>query len=96
MIVLVVLDKVVGWVHQNNQTFKPTLKEAATAHYKFVVLRCSLRRLASVFLDKFVAKEPDAWQYRDLLKREVNLDDLTFAQFVKSLALPPMKGANIH
>tara|TARA_R110002020_G_scaffold387781_1_gene598525 strand:- start:614 stop:814 length:201 start_codon:yes stop_codon:yes gene_type:complete len=49
MIVLVVLDKVVGWVHQNNQTFKPTLKEAATAHYKFVVLRCSLRRLASVF-----------------------------------------------
>jgi hypothetical protein len=47
-------------------------------------------------LDKFVAKEPDAWQYRDLLKREVNLDDLTFEQFVKSLVVPPMKGANIH
>lgn len=85
-----------NWIHQNNQTFKPTLKEAATAHYKFVVLRCPFRRLASVFLDKFVAKEPDAWQYRDLLKREVNLDDLTFEQFVKSLAVPPMKVANIH
>lgn len=85
-----------NWIHQNNQTFKPTLKEAATAQYKFVVLRCPFRRLASVFLDKFVAKEPDAWQYRDLLKREVNLDDLTFEQFVKSLAVPPMKGANIH
>tara|TARA_B100001063_G_C16745748_1_gene547381 strand:+ start:515 stop:1240 length:726 start_codon:yes stop_codon:yes gene_type:complete len=85
-----------NWIHANNQTFKPTLKEAATAQYKFVVLRCPFRRLASVFLDKFVAKEPDAWQYRDLLKREVNLDDLTFAQFVKSLAVPPMKGANIH
>lgn len=85
-----------NWIHQNNQTFKPTLKEAATAQYKFVVLRCPFRRLASVFLDKFVAKESDAWQYRDLLKREVNLDDLTFEQFVKSLAVPPMKGANIH
>lgn len=84
------------WIHANNQTFKPTLKDAATANYKFVVLRCPFRRLASVFLDKFVAKEPEAWQYRDLLKREVNLDDLTFEQFVKSLAVPPMKGANIH
>ena len=85
-----------NWIHQNNQTFKPTLKDAATAKYKFVILRCPFRRLASVFLDKFVAKELDAWQYRDLLKREVNLDDLTFEQFVKSLAVPPMKGANIH
>ncbi|MCQ8887700.1 sulfotransferase family protein [Pseudoalteromonas agarivorans] len=85
-----------NWIHQNNQTFKPTLKEAATAQYKFVVLRCPFRRLASVFLDKFVGKDLDAWWYRDLLKREVNLDDLTFEQFVKSLAVPPMKGANIH
>ncbi|WP_165735335.1 sulfotransferase family 2 domain-containing protein [Pseudoalteromonas sp. C8] len=85
-----------NWIHTNNQTFKPTLKEAATAQYKFVVLRCPFRRLASVFLDKFVAKELDAWQYRDLLKREVKLDDLTFEQFVESLAVPPMKGANIH
>jgi hypothetical protein len=85
-----------NWIHTNNQSFKPTLKEAATVQYKFVVLRSPIRRLASVFLDKFVAKEPDAWQYRDLLKREVNLDDLTFEQFVKSLAVPPMKGANIH
>jgi hypothetical protein len=85
-----------NWIHQNNQTFKPTLREATTAQYKFVVLRCPFRRLASVFLDKLVAKEPDAWQYRDLLKREVDLDNLTFAQFVKSLAVPPMKGANIH
>ncbi|WP_462169274.1 sulfotransferase family 2 domain-containing protein [Pseudoalteromonas lipolytica] len=84
------------WIHKNNQTFKPTLKEAATAQYKFVVLRCPFRRLASVFLDKFVAKEMDAWQYRDLLKREIELDDLTFEQFVKSLSVPPMKGANIH
>jgi len=85
-----------NWIHQNNQTFKPTLKEASTAKYRFVVLRCPFRRLASVFLDKFVAKEPDAWQYRDLLKREVNLDDLTFEQFVKSLTQLPIKKANIH
>ena len=85
-----------NWIHANNQTFKPSLADAAKAHYKFVVLRCPYRRLASVFLDKFVAKEPDAWQYRDQLKREVDLDNLTFTQFIKSLAVPPMKSFNIH
>ncbi|MDC9501166.1 sulfotransferase family 2 domain-containing protein [Pseudoalteromonas sp. Angola-18] len=85
-----------NWIHKNNQTFKPTLKEAATAGYKFVVLRCPFRRLASVFLDKFVAKEPDAWQYRVAHKRDVSLDDLTFEQFVKSLTVPHIKGSNIH
>ncbi|MCP4061195.1 MAG: sulfotransferase family protein [Pseudoalteromonas sp.] len=86
----------VNWIHANNQTFKPSLKEAATAKYKFVVLRCPYRRLASVFLDKFVAKEPDAWLYRDVRNREVNLDDLTFEQFVKSLAAQVIRVANIH
>jgi hypothetical protein len=85
-----------NWIHQNNQTFKPSLLDAATAKYKFVVLRCPFRRLASVFLDKFVAKEPDAWQYRNLLQREVNLDNLTFEKFVKSLTVPSVKDANIH
>ncbi|PKG95618.1 sulfotransferase family 2 domain-containing protein [Paraglaciecola sp. MB-3u-78] len=85
-----------NWIHANNQTFKPSLADAAKAQYKFVVLRCPYRRLASVFLDKFVAKEPDAWLYRAQLRHEVDLDNLTFTQFIKSLAVPAMKGFNIH
>ena len=73
------------WIHANNQTFNATLGEAIKVDYSFVVLRCPFRRLASVFLDKFVAKEPDAWNYRSALQRKVNLDDLTFRDFVKSL-----------
>ncbi len=84
------------WIHANNQTFNATLAEAIKVDYSFVVLRCPIRRLASVFLDKFVAKEPDAWQYRNALERKVELDDLTFREFVKSLKKPAIFNANIH
>ena len=84
------------WIHANNGTFTPGLRDAIIADYAFVVLRCPFRRLASVYLDKFVSKEPEAWLYRNQLNRSVELDDLTFEQFVKSLAVPPMKGFNIH
>jgi hypothetical protein len=49
------------WIHQNNNTFTPTLADAFAASYTFVILCCPFRRLASVFLDKLVAKEPTAW-----------------------------------
>lgn len=84
------------WIHENNQTFNATLGEVIKADYTFVVLRCPFRRLASVFLDKFVAKEPDAWQYRDALSRNVELDDLTFRDFVLSLKKPFIFNSNIH
>ena len=84
------------WIHANNQTFNATLAEAIKVDYSFVVLRCAFRRLASVFLDKFIAKEPDAWQYRDALSRKVELDDLTFREFVLSLKKPFIFNSNIH
>lgn len=84
------------WIHANNQTFNATLAEAIKVDYSFVVLRCPFRRLASVFLDKFVAKEPDAWQYRDALSRQVDLDNLTFRNFVLSLKKPFIFSSNIH
>ena len=73
-----------------------TLGEAIKADYTFVVLRCPFRRLASVFLDKFVAKEPDAWQYRDVLSRKVDLDNLSFHDFVLSLKNTAILNSNIH
>lgn len=84
------------WIHANNQTFNATLGQALKVDYSFVVLRCPFRRLASVYLDKFVAKEPDAWQYRDNLQRKVELDDLTFRDFVLSLKNPAILNSNIH
>ncbi|MFA0426724.1 sulfotransferase family 2 domain-containing protein [Vibrio sp. 10N.222.51.C5] len=84
------------WIHTNNQTFNATLAEAIKIDYSFVVLRCPFKRLASVFLDKFVSKEPDAWQYRNQLERKVELDELTFREFVYSLKKPAIFRSNIH
>ena len=84
------------WIHANNQTFNPSLSEAINADYTFVIMRCPYRRLASVYLDKFVSKEPDSWQYRDTLKRKIQLDDLTFRDFVKSLTVASTLHSNIH
>jgi hypothetical protein len=85
-----------NWIHKNNNTFTPTLSEATKANYKFVILRCPFRRLASVFLDKFVAKELSAWAYRDVLQRNVELDDLTFESFILSLQKTPVFNSDIH
>jgi hypothetical protein len=85
-----------NWIHQNNNTFMPTLRDAVCTDYKFVILRCPFRRLASVYLDKFVAKETNAWGYRDARQRSIELDDLTFDMFVKSLQAPYLFNSDIH
>ncbi|QOR37434.1 sulfotransferase family 2 domain-containing protein [Billgrantia diversa] len=89
-------EKDINWIHANNGTFRASLREAITADYTFVVLRCPFRRLASVFLDKFVSKDVPSWQYIDAMGREIALDDLTFYHFVNSLARPQIRNANIH
>lgn len=84
------------WIHSNNKTFKPSLGEAIKADYKFVILRCPFRRLASVFLDKFVSKERAAWNYHILRKRAFDLDDFTFSDFIHSLKSPSILGSDFH
>lgn len=86
----------INWIHANNRTFEPTLSDAVKADYTFIFLRCPFKRLASVFLDKFVRKEPESWLYRDRLARNIELDDLTFSEFVKSLKKPGLLRHNIH
>lgn len=85
-----------NWIHNNNDTFRATLKEAILADYSFVILRCPYRRLVSVFLDKFILRTPDAWGYYDLIERKTELNKLTFRQFVESLNMPKIKNSNIH
>jgi hypothetical protein len=47
-------------------------------------------------LDEFVAKEVNCWFYRDMLKREIELDDLTFESFVLSLQKPAILNCDEH
>ena len=42
----------IEWIHQNNESFNATTKEALTAKYTFVILRNPFKRLLSFFLDK--------------------------------------------
>lgn len=85
-----------NWIHQNNQTFNASLSEMINAKYSFVILRCPFRRLASVYLDKMVSKEPGAWNYHIKRNRSFNLNDLTFKEFVLSLNSPAMINSDIH
>jgi hypothetical protein len=84
------------WIHKNNQAFRPSLRELATAPYSFAVLRCPFARLVSCFLDKFVSRRPDAWQFHELIEEEVELPRLTFRRFCQEMARPRVKHSNIH
>ncbi|WP_341938850.1 sulfotransferase family 2 domain-containing protein [Marinimicrobium sp. C2-29] len=86
----------INWIHANNGTFRTDLAAAITAEYTFVVLRCPLRRLASVFLDKFVGKDGPAWLFYEMTGRAVSLDDVTFRYFVESLSSNNVLGGEIH
>lgn len=85
-----------SWVHQNNGTFRATLREIACAPFTFVVLRDPLERLASVYLDKIVSREEAFWTIFDVLKREGDPDDMTFRKFVKTLKRPHVLSGDIH
>jgi hypothetical protein len=85
-----------NWIHSNNETFKASLSDLAKAKYTFTVLRCPLARLASVYLDKIVSRDPVAWNLYDLLDRKVDLDRMSFAQLIKSLRKNHVRTGNIH
>lgn len=84
------------WIHQNNATFRPELRQLMGATYTFAVLRCPYARLVSCFLDKFVSRSPEAWAYRAMLDDEPNLARLSFRAFCAALASPRVKHGNIH
>lgn len=84
------------WIHLNNKTFRPSLRELATASYTFAILRCPFARLVSCFLDKFVSRKPEAWHFHELSGEKVDLARLTFRNFCVELARPQIKHSNIH
>ncbi len=85
-----------NWIHQNNDTFSASLPELAKAKYTFTILRCPYARLLSVYLDKFVERNVEAWKYVNLHQRAIDIDDITFEFFVKSIAREAVRNSDIH
>lgn len=84
------------WIHSNNNTFRASLQDLVCAQYTFVILRDPFARLASCFLDKIVAKAFPAQQLKQLANMQIELDDITFAEFVNQLADPSTRAGNMH
>lgn len=70
------------WIHENNATFRASLRDLATARFTFVILRCPFARLASVFLDKIVGQYPDYWQIHRAMEDRLDPAAFTFRDFV--------------
>ena len=49
----------IEWIHQNNDCFNASTKEALQADYTFVILRNPFKRLLSFFLDKLCHSQED-------------------------------------
>jgi len=85
-----------NWIHSNSTTFEADLASLITAKYTFTILRCPYARLASVYLDKIVNRDVQAWQLVDITKRQFDVEDFTFEQFVKLLRKPSVLKGNKH
>ena len=84
------------WIHQNNDSFRPSFKELALASYRFTVLRCPYGRLVSCFLDKIVKRTPDAQKFIAASNFAGDLDKLTFRQFCAEMTKPAVRNSNMH
>ena len=71
------------FIHLNNDTFVPSLKDAFTSTSSFVVLRDPVERVQSVFIDKFLSKENAAMIFCQ--HQKILIDDLTFKEFCTRL-----------
>lgn len=84
------------WIHENNDTFRADLDDLVRAGYTFVILRDPFARLASCFLDKIVSQAPSARRLRELVEGDLDLDEITFADFINFLDDAAVRGGNMH
>lgn len=83
------------WIHLNNDSFRPSLKDLALAPYRFTILRCPYARLVSCFLDKIVRRTADAAKFQAASGLS-NLDRLTFRRFCGELSRTEVLESNMH
>lgn len=86
----------VHWIHSNNATFRASLYSLMKARFTFLILRCPFSRVISAFLDKFLERTPDSWAYYQHTGRVIELNELTFRDFILSLKKPTNLNTNIH
>ena len=84
------------WIHENNETFRANLEDLVRAPYTFVLLRDPFIRLASCFLDKIVSQGRPARRLRELVGQGLNLNEISFTDFVHLLQDAAVRGDNIH
>lgn len=84
------------WVHSNNRTFNPSLKSILECDYSFVFLRCPFRRIGSFFMDKMLLKSTDALSFMSTLQSNIELEDLSFSDFVDALLKDGVVASNVH
>lgn len=84
------------WVHQNNETFAADLGDLARADASVVVLRCPHARLASAYLDKIVRRMPVLHQLSQRLDAPIDVDALTFRDFVQLVSKPGILRSDVH
>lgn len=83
------------WIHLNNDSFRPSLKDLALAPYRFTILRCPYGRLVSCFLDKIVRRTADAAKFQ-AASGLGDLDRLTFRRFCGELGRTEVLESNMH
>lgn len=85
-----------NWIHDNNGTFSASLSELVKAQYTFTFLRCPFSRLASVYLDKIASNSQAVRNITELVGKEVEFSEMSFAFFIRSLIDPRIKSSNPH
>ena len=86
-----------GWIHANNSTFAARLEDLITADYTFVVLRDPFIRIASCFLDKILQKHPPVAHMETWLSEQgLNLDEISFVEFLRFLSSGDMVSTDEH
>lgn len=71
------------WIHNNNQTFRASLKELVCAPFTFTVLRDPLLRVASAYMDKVVMRWYPLWRLLDTVDPGMDPDRITFRKFIE-------------
>ena len=75
----------IEFIHNNNATFRASLRELVCARYTFVVLRDPYLRLVSCYLDKMVGRSVELYMLREACEERWSPDELSFRMFIDAL-----------
>lgn len=79
----------IHWIHNNNQTFRPSIRDCFDVDYSFIFLRCPMERIVSAFLDKLI-DSVNADLFRAKFSKMLGQDCIekffSFSDFIKLIA----------